>query len=45
MTIDLAYAHIFIKDRTVTESLRSPKPVGEYECSGDVFGIGLTYKF
>ncbi|GAK56812.1 membrane protein involved in aromatic hydrocarbon degradation [Candidatus Vecturithrix granuli] len=45
MTIDLAYAHLFIKDRTVTESLRSPKPLGDYECSANVFGIGLTYKF
>lgn len=45
LTIDLAYAHLFIDDRTVTDSLRDPKPVGEYECSGNVFGISLAYTF
>lgn len=45
LSIDIAYAHLFIKDRTVESSIREPQPVGEYECSGNVVGISLAYTF
>jgi long-chain fatty acid transport protein len=45
LSIDLAYAHLFIKDRTVTSSIRDPQPLGEYESSGNVFGISVGYAF
>ncbi len=45
LSIDLAYAHLFIDDRTVEESVRDPEPLGEYESSGDIFGISVGYAF
>jgi long-chain fatty acid transport protein len=45
VAVDLAYAHMFIDDRTVEESLRNPEPVGTYECSANIFGISLGYAF
>jgi long-chain fatty acid transport protein len=43
LTLDVAYAHLFIKDRTVTSSIRSPQPLGEYESSANIFGISVGY--
>ena len=45
LTIDLAYSHIFLEDRSVSESLRSPQPLGDYETSADLFAISLDYAF
>ncbi len=45
LNVDLAYAHMFVDDRTVDESLRDPQPVGEYESSADIFGVSLAYAF
>ena len=43
--LDLAYAHMFIDDRTVEDSIRDPQPLGEYECSANIFGVSLAYAF
>lgn len=43
--IDLAYAHMFVDDRTVEESIRDPEPVGDYECSANIFGVSVGYAF
>lgn len=45
LTVDLAYTHLFIGDRTVTGSLRTPQPLGDYETSADLFAISLDYAF
>ncbi len=45
VTIDLAYAHMIIDDRTVEASERVPEPVGEYECSANIFGMSVAYTF
>jgi long-chain fatty acid transport protein len=45
LSLDLAYAHLFIDDRTVTESIRDPQPLGKYECAGNVFGVSVGYNF
>ena len=45
MQIDLAYAHLFIDDRTVTESERNPEAIGTYESEANIFGISLAYAF
>jgi long-chain fatty acid transport protein len=42
-TVDLAYCHLFIKDRTVTRSIRSNPPVGDYTGSANIGGITLSY--
>lgn len=45
LTIDLAYMHLFVEDRSVSTTLRDDRPLGEYESSADVFGIGVGYAF
>ena len=45
LNVDVSYAHLFIKSRTVTESIRDPKPLGDYESSANVFGVSLAYAF
>lgn len=45
LSIDLAYAHLFIEDRSVTSSIRNPQPLGEYVSSANIFGISLGYAF
>lgn len=45
LNLDLAYAHMFVDDRTVEESIRDPQPLGEYECSANIFGISVAYAF
>ncbi len=43
--VDVAYAHLFIEDRTVTETIRDPEPFGDYESSANIFGASLAFKF
>lgn len=45
-TIDLAYCHLFIKDRTVTSSWRGPSaiPVGDYTAAANIAGLTLSYR-
>ena len=45
VVLDLAYSHLFIKDRSVSESIRDPEPVGDYETSGDIFVASVGFKF
>lgn len=47
-TVDLAYCHLFIKDRSATRSMRSSAlpgsvPVGDYTGSANIGGITLSY--
>jgi long-chain fatty acid transport protein len=47
-TVDLAYCHLFIKDRSATKSMRSNAlpgsvPVGDYTGSANIGGITLSY--
>ncbi len=43
--VDAAYAHLFIEDREVNDSIRSPKPLGEYESAANIFGLSVGYTF
>ena len=45
VALDLAYSHLFIKDRSTTESIRNPAPTGEYESSADIFVASVGFKF
>ncbi len=45
LNIDLAYARMFVKDRTVNDSIRDPEPLGTYEASANIFGISVAYAF
>jgi long-chain fatty acid transport protein len=46
LSVDLAYSHLFLEDRTVTSSLReSAPPVGDYEAAANIFGISVGYAF
>lgn len=44
-TVDLAYCHLFIKDRTALRSFRGPSavPIGDYTGSANIGGITLSY--
>ena len=43
--IDAAYAHLFIEDREVSESIRTPLPSGEYESAANIVGLSFGYAF
>ena len=45
VALDLAYSHLFIKDRSVSESIRSPEAVGDYESAANIFVASLGFKF
>ena len=43
--IDAAYVHLFIENREVNDSIRSPKPLGDYESAANIVGVNLGYTF
>ncbi|PIE35881.1 hypothetical protein CSA56_02200 [candidate division KSB3 bacterium] len=45
VTLDLAYAHLFIDDRTVTDSIRDPEPVGDYEAAANIIAASVGFVF
>lgn len=45
LAIDAAYIHLFFIDRIVEESIRDPKPLGDYKCSGNILGVSVAYSF
>ncbi|PID57151.1 hypothetical protein CSB45_07935 [candidate division KSB3 bacterium] len=45
MTLDIAYAHLFIKDRSVSRNIRHTQPIGDYETSANIFAASLGFTF
>ncbi len=45
VVLDVAYSHLFVKDRTVTESIRIPVPSGVYESSANIFAASVGFVF
>lgn len=45
VTLDAAYAHLFIEERTVSDTIRDPEPFGKYESAANIFGASVTVAF
>ena len=45
VTLDAAYAHLFIEERTVSATIRDPEPFGKYESAANIFGASVTVAF